>query len=81
MASTSEARANGQRAISFAVLVQFLLELVRGQFHGQVHIQFRGGQIGMVKREETYVEASQLPVSDLEAVRMMETGRTIAAAS
>lgn len=68
-------KANGQRAISFAALIQFLLEMVRGQFHGTVHVQFRGGQIGMVKREETWIEATQLPVQDLEAVRTMETGR------
>lgn len=72
---------NGKTStISFAALIQFLLESVRGGFHGQVHIQFRGGQIGMVKREETWIEASQLPVQDLEAVRTMETGRSFAAA-
>lgn len=68
------------KAISFAALVQFLLELARGQFHGQVHIQFRGGQIGMIKREETWIEGAQLPVQDLEAVRLMETGRASIAA-
>jgi hypothetical protein len=61
-------------AISFARLVQFLLELVRGEFYGSVHIQFRRGQIGMVKREETWTDQAGLPVQDLDAVRMMETG-------
>lgn len=57
----------------FARLVQFLLELVRGKFYGTVHIQFRAGVIGIVKKEETF-EAASLPISDPEAVKLMETG-------
>jgi hypothetical protein len=69
------------KSISFARLVQYLLELARGEFYGSVHIQFRRGQIGMVKREETFVENDALPVDDLESVRMMETGRSSLAAT
>jgi hypothetical protein len=56
----------------FARLIQYLLELTRGEFYGTIHIQFRRGVIGIVKREETF-EASALPVQDLEAVEMMQT--------
>lgn len=58
----------------FARLVQFLLECVRRDFYGTIHIQFRKGQIGIVKREETW-EADGLPVEDPQAVEMMRTGR------
>lgn len=62
--------------ISFARLVQFLSEHVRGKFYGSVTVQFRGGKIAVVRREETWTDQGQdLPVKDLDAVRMMETGR------
>jgi hypothetical protein len=61
--------------ITFARLVQFLLECVRGKFYGTVHIQFRGGQIAMVKREETWIEEATLPVADPQAVELLKTGR------
>lgn len=63
--------------MAFARVVQFLLELSKGEFFGSVSIQFRRGVIVTVRREETFDlqhEADKLPVQDVEAVRLMQTG-------
>jgi hypothetical protein len=64
---------SGTNPNTFAKLIQFLLELVRGKFYGTIHIQFRAGVIGIVKKEETF-EAGSLPINDTESVKIMETG-------
>lgn len=61
--------------MGLARLVQFLLELSKEKFYGTVSIQFREGEIRIVKREETWDGIESLPVTDLEAVRTMQTGR------
>jgi hypothetical protein len=60
--------------VAFSRLIAFLLELARAEFYGSVHIQFRRGQIGIVKREETF-EAEKLPITDTAQLAMMQTGR------
>ncbi len=64
--------------ISLARFVQFFVELVRGRFYGTLHVQMRGGQITLVKREETWVDDASLPVRDAQAVELIETGRVAA---
>lgn len=63
------------KPITVPRLFQFLLELVRGQFYGTVHIRFRAGQIGMITREESWVDDSKVPIADPDAIAMMQTGR------
>ncbi len=59
----------------FPRLVQFLLELVRGEFYGTVIITFRKGVLGLVKVEQSY-EAGQLPIKDPESLAVLMTGRS-----
>lgn len=69
--------------MAFARLVQFLLELVRGEFHGNVTIQFRKGQVCIVRKEETFaidINPLSLPVKDEQAVALMQTGKIAAIA-
>jgi hypothetical protein len=64
-----------QASIRLARVVVFLTDLVRRRYYGSVQIQFRGGQITVVRWEQTAVDDEGLPVSDPSTVRLVETGR------
>lgn len=64
--------------MQFARLIQFLLELSRAKFYGEVHLSYRNGQIGRIERRET-LSFDQLPIADEAFVELMQTGKFPAA--
>lgn len=62
-------------SISIARLIQWMLELMVGHFYGTVLITFRAGQIKTVEHKDVYMTDDELPVKDLQAVELMQTGQ------
>jgi hypothetical protein len=65
--------------MKFARIVQFLLELVRAEFYGEIRIRMRKGVIGSVVTEQTYTESEQLPIKDAASLELLQTGKYSAA--